>query len=108
MSDSKILLKVDEIMSQNKAKILNLNNNFLTEIGIDKLLKKICKHPSLQKISATGNYIGENITDIIKTHLPSLRLINHFDFAGSKCMKDKNKVCAIVTSWRKLSLKVEV
>lgn len=107
ISDSKLINIVEEVIASKRIKVLNLNNNYITEIGVQRLLAKIANHNSLERILLANNYVGESVVDVIEPHVWSFKSINYFDFRESKCLKQKKACKERVMSWGKTGLRID-
>ena len=71
-------------MTQSGAKVLNLSENVVTNIGFEYLLKNLTAHPSLEKLHLRKNYTDEKVFDILKKYLPRLKKLKYFNLKDNR------------------------
>lgn len=108
LDDNKLYMLFFEFMKNKKAKVLNLDNNKISEIGFGLMISKLSTHPSLEKISMSNNYANESILDKIIESAKKLKHIRHFVFKNNKYFRKKADIKKGVAALEKLNIKVEV
>lgn len=108
INDANLQSLIPEIIKNKKARVLNLSNNFITEAGVESLVKKLAGHPTLETIVLKGNYIEDKVFDMLRANAKNLKKLNQFNFAENKTLKDRSKIKLMIAELRKLGIRVEV
>ena len=94
--------------SLKRLKVLNLSDNFITESGFALLIKRLAGHPTLEKVVMKRNYMDERLFGHIRSALPYLKKLRHFDFSENRERVNRVVVVAEVAALRKANVIVEV
>jgi hypothetical protein len=108
INDSKLVQILTDIAKNKKMRILNLSYNFITDIGVEHVLKKLSSHPALEKIILTGNFIEESIFQKIEEAAKTFRKINYLNFQENKGFKNMAKIKKHISNLKRLGVKIEV
>lgn len=97
------------IMKNNKAKVLNLSYNLITEKGVETVLDKIVSHPSIEVINFNSNPIDESVFDVLikkgKAYAKRIRTIYMKEVKTFKSMANIKKQINVL---KRLGIKIEI
>ena len=108
ISDHNINDLIVSILRNKNLKALNLSHNAITEIGFEQILKKLSKHPSLERIYLMQNYLDDSIFVKLDKWAKKLGKINYFNFQHCSQFKNMVKIKKYVKSLNKRGLKIDV
>ena len=108
INDSKLVQILTDLAKNKKMRVLNLSFNFITDIGVEHIIKKLGSHPSLEKILLTGNFVEESIFPKIEEAVKSFKKINYFNFQENKGFKNMAKIKKHILNLKRFGIKIDV
>lgn len=108
INDASLFALIPEILKMKKAKVLNLSNNFITDIGVEIIIKNLQNHPSLESVILKNNFIEERIFDVLKVHAKHLKRLNYFCMTENRPLKDRVKIKNAIAELKKVNIRVEI
>ena len=108
INDANLLTIIPMIAKNKKVKIVDLSHNYITDTGVETILKKLGGHPTLESLILNGNYVEEKVFDVIKNHAKMLKKISYLNLKDNRTLKDRTKMKIAVSELKKLNIRVDV
>ena len=108
INDHNVLGIISEVLKNNRIRELNLNNNTITEIGFEQIIKKLAAHPSLEKIHLMGNYLDDTVFIKLQQMIGKFKKIKYFNLRNCRQFKNIVQIGKYVRSLKRKGITVDV